>query len=143
MGFLNIKMSEYVYPIELKLKYKNNAEYRESLRQLFKMNPQNYNESTKQLDLDDETRDELEYDEVSAKIAMDWIYATLKTNPLFQDLFLRAAAKFLSEDHEIGIAVLISYDYLDSFHDCIVSFLTCPNDFNKLHSTYLCLSTKL
>jgi hypothetical protein len=136
-------MPEYVYPIDLKMNYTNNREYRSCLRKLFGMESKNYNETAKLPDLDDETRDELEYDEMAAKIAIDWIYDKLKINPLFQGFFLHAAAKFFSEDPQIGIAVLISYDYLDSFHDCIITYLSYPDDFNKLHPSYLALSEKL
>jgi hypothetical protein len=136
-------MPDFIYPIDLEIQYNNNIEYRHYLRMLFKMNSSNFSEESLLEDLDDETRDELEYDESSAIMGMDWIYSKICDNTLFQILFDKAAAKFLSENREIGIAVLLSYDYLALFHNCMRTYLTNPADFTEIHPTYLALFEKL
>jgi hypothetical protein len=107
------------------------------------MNPSKYNPDSLQPGLDAESKDELEYDDESVILGMDWIYDKIKDNEIFLYLLSRAAAKYLSEDHGIGLSVLMCYEYLDAFHGCIVSFLTDPDNFNETNSAYLNLLVKL
>lgn len=65
---LAIITTNYVYPTKLKIFYNTNSTYRNCLRTLFKMNPHNFPKFDD--DLDEETRDENDYDIDSASVAM-------------------------------------------------------------------------
>jgi len=93
--------------------YKTNKEYRQTLRDFFKMelpNIQHLNE-----DIDEESLDELLYDEKAVENGLNEIYAKTKLKKAFQTLYEAAAAKMISMDHETGLAVLLSYDYFTDF----------------------------
>ena len=117
--------------------YTTNTGYRQCLRQIFQMNQENYPDSIRKLeeelgdDFDKETRDEIEYDEESAGLMMQYIRNQTKHLPIFQRLYEYAAARFLSRDHEIGVAILYAYEYLPLFHKCICIFLNNPNDLTE------------
>ena len=105
-------MSKY-YNLELRLnQYTNDKEYRETLRQLFSMQKVVAHCE----EIDDITNDENDYDTDSASKAMDFIYEATKTNNVFQILYDSAAGKMLSQDREIGLAILYSYDYMLLFN---------------------------
>lgn len=112
--------NQFQYPINLVVRYNNTLEYRQSLRLLFSMSDSKYPALDE--DIDEVSRDELEYDEEAAKQAMDYVFRTTKKNPIFNELYLLAAARMFSTDPEIGLSVLFSYDYLEIFHYCLVSF---------------------
>jgi hypothetical protein len=132
-----------MYPKHLVLPpYTTNTGYRQCLRQIFQMNKDNYPESIKQLeeelgdDFDKETRDEIEYDEDSAGLMMQFIRNQTKHLPIFQRLYELAAARFLSRDHEIGVAILYAYEYLPSFHKCVCIFLNNPDELTENTAAY-------
>ena len=120
----------YMYPTELNVQYNNVGEFRECIRKLFAMSPENYLTANFHDEADDETRDELAYDYKSSAEAMDNIYELTKNNPIFKQLFLLAAAKMMSMDESMGLSILFAYDYLELFHQCMVVFLTAPGLFN-------------
>jgi hypothetical protein len=64
---------------------------------------------------DPESYDELLYDDDSMKRGMDAILDKTRENPLFINLYTLAAGKFLTENIEIGLCVLLSYDYFADF----------------------------
>jgi hypothetical protein len=41
---------------------------------------------------------------------------------------LKAAATMISEDLNLGLVILLSYDYFSDFHNCLVSFLTSDSE---------------
>ena len=93
--------------------YKTNKEYRQTLRDFFKMelpNIQYVNE-----DIDEESLDEMLYDENTVQKTLNEIFAKTKDNTAFKTLYEEAAAKMISMDHETGLAVLLSYDYFTDF----------------------------
>jgi len=96
--------------------YNNNSEYRDVFRNYFKMDTtpleQKYEEWKES---DPITYDELMYDEEAVKKGMKHIYETTKTNDKFCELYCKAAGRFLSEDLEIGLCVLLTYDYFSDF----------------------------
>ena len=106
------------------------------------MIPENYPDSIKHLeeelgdDFDKETRDEIEYDEDSAALMMQYIRNQTKHLPIFQRLYEMAAARFLSRDHEIGVAILYAYEYLPFFHKCVCIFLNNPADLTEETQEY-------
>ena len=128
----------YEYPINIDVSYTTTREYRHCIRSIFKMNV-----IKKQLlsinedePLDEETLDELNYDEIAVKNAMDIIYSKTSENMIFRKLYTFAAARMLSTDLETGLSILMSYDYLNMFHKCLVCFLTTPDKFTRNSKCY-------
>ena len=126
------------YRFNEEIHYTNNFTYRNTIRQLFTMicppNPD--------LDhMDEESRDELIYDEDSISNSLSQLYQYTKDNDLFQELYDLAAARMFSTDREIGQCVLFSSDYLIFFPYCLASFHR--GDFNKDNKHYLLLIQKL
>ena len=114
------------YNYTLDVVYENDKQYRDCIRQVFKMNFHTYDQC-----LDDITNDENDYDEENAKIAMDFLYEKTKQHPLFRQVFQKAAGFMFSLDETIGLAVLCSYDYLALFHPCLQTFLSNENRFHE------------
>ena len=124
-------------------KYTNNAEYRQCLRNFFQMNTNNYPDTIEKIpDLDDETRDEISYDEIAACAKMDYILAVTKDITYFNNLYDLAAAQMFSTDREIGLAVLLSYDYFYLFYECFADFLQNKLTFNITSQTYIAIHSK-
>jgi hypothetical protein len=112
--------------------YSTNAEYRAIFRSYFKMDLQALEREHADLkESDPESFDELLYDDAAVKIGMDDLYEKTKDNPKFIELYRLAAGQFLTEDPEIGLCVLLTYDY---FSDYITLFEN-PHDeslYNRL-----------
>jgi hypothetical protein len=87
------------------------------------MDSVNYPEIVNQPDIDDESKDEYEYDEKATCEALEWIERNTKNSPVFQELYLLAAARMFSIDADIGITILLSYDYLFYFHPILSEFI--------------------
>ena len=129
--------------------YTTNTEYRQCLRELFKMNPEiceakvkdteNHNQET----IDDETADEMRYDNEAVGKIMDYIYEKTQKHKLFQELYDKAASKMLSLDRDIGLCVLFSYDYLLLFQNCLDVFFKAPEDFKAETPEFIRLKEKL
>lgn len=115
-------VSQYEYPTDMIIQYKDTREYRTCVRRLFGMSSAKYPEIHP--DVDDESKDELEFDEDATSIAMEYVYSKTKDDPIFQQLYSLAAARMFSLDHQIGMSVLFSYDYLEIYHYCLVSFFS-------------------
>ena len=98
--------------------YSSNKEYRQILRNFFKMNVESIeHELSKQSEVyDDESYDELLYDKDAVNRSMDYIMKKTENNRLFDDLYELAAAKFFSTDKSTGLCVLLSYDFFQEFH---------------------------
>jgi hypothetical protein len=130
-----------------KMDYNDNKGYRQSLRGLFEMNSKNYEDRINSIksieELDEETEDEISYDEKAASETMDQIYSKTKNNVLFKNLYKIAASKMLSEDETIGQAVLFSYDYLKDFYLCLVDFYNEPENFTDKNHKYINLLKKI
>lgn len=122
--------SDYSYPVDLDIEYSNDFEYRKSLRRLFQMNSSNY-PSNIESDIDPVSRDELEYDEQSAEIAMECVIRKTRENPLFYALYEQSATFMFSTNIDIGLAVLFSYDYLLLFHRCLSDYFKSLTDSNE------------
>lgn len=122
--------------------YTSDEEYRFCIRQVFQMNKAIYQPKVEELrehigdDLDAVTEDELSFDEDAMKRGMDYIYLRTKKNPLFQQIYKDAAAKMISMDPEIGLAVCFSYDYFDTFHACLSLYLENPDSFQESSETF-------
>lgn len=127
----------------MRIQYSNTTEYRQLLRDLFSMDKKNYPVHSLDPDIDVESKDELEYDEEAAKAFMDNVYNKTKNIPLFRDIYLRGASFMLSQDMNIGIAIMFSYDYLNFFIPCYMDFCKNPDNFNKQNASYQNLYQKL
>jgi len=138
---MSLTFSPYAYHTSFP-KYENNEEYRFCIRQVFQMNPSIYQSNIDALkthnqeELDQETQDELSFDEDAMKRGMDYIYSRTKRNVLFQKIYSIAAAKMISMDPEIGLAVCFSYDYFHSFHNCLMMYLENPDSFLETHDVF-------
>jgi hypothetical protein len=103
--------------MESKIKYSTNAEYRQAIRKFCDMSCNDT--SVIYEDIDDESKDELLYDADSMENKMDEIYEKTRYDPLWINLYEKAAAKFFSTENEIGLVVLFSYDYFSAFYGCL------------------------
>ena len=97
-----------MYDHSLEIKYTDDAEYRNCIRRVF---------GTENSD------DEMLYDDKTVSAGLDYIYEKTKSIPVFCDLYTIGAAKMISTDLEIGMAIVFSYDYFELFHLCLVDFL--------------------
>jgi hypothetical protein len=93
--------------------------------------------------IDEETRDEMMYDNDAVITVMGNLYDLTRDNVLFQNLYDLAAEKMISTNREIGQAVLFSYDYLPLFHKCLAGFLRNPDSFNDSDEFYVALLKKI
>lgn len=114
---------EYSYPIQLNIEYSNDAEYRHCLRKLFKMNPNNFPDIY-EMNLDEVTKDEQMYDLQAANTTMDYIYGITKSIPEIINLYEKSASFMFSTDPNIGLTIMLGYDYLDLFHVLIVKIIS-------------------
>ena len=117
--------------------YSNNTEYRECLRKYFKMDISNKAKEYAYVD-DSESYDELLYDDDAMKCGMNTILDKTRENPLFINLYTLAASRFLTEDIEIGLCVLLSYDYFAEFIPVFES-----SDLSEYSECYIHLKRKL
>jgi hypothetical protein len=93
--------------------------------------------------MDEESRDELMYDNDAVIAIMGNLFELTRDNVLFQNLYDLAAEKMISTNREIGQAVLFSYDYLPLFHKCLAGFLRNPDGFNDSNEFYVALLKKI
>lgn len=126
---------------EKNIEYTNDFEYRGWLRKLFCMvTPEDMKTD---LDIDEISRDEMDYDEEAASKYMDHILNSTVKHPLFADLYQCAAGLMFSVDRSVGLCVLLSYDYLPWFHRCLCCFFETPDEFNETHPDYVKLREKI
>jgi hypothetical protein len=93
--------------------YHDNAGYREALRQFFKMDTDTILENMRKKyadfdTFDDETRDELLFDTDAVEAGMNEVFDKTRHVPMFHELYVAAAGAMLSENPDIGLAVLMS-----------------------------------
>jgi hypothetical protein len=120
------------------IKYNDNNEYRKCIRELFYMNTISIND-----DIDEVTKDEMDYDDETISKTMGQLFTLTKDNLCFQQLYELAAALMISTNKEIGQVVLFSYDNLPFFHSCLASFYREPENFNENNTCFLNLKRKL
>jgi len=115
------------------LYYEDEFEYRAAIRKLFMMK----DFVSEDPDLDEISRDEMNFDTEAMNRGHPQLYALLKDNLLFYDLFIKAASFMISEDPEVGFCILLSYDYLKSFYPIMVKHSTVDiedSDYNILYA---------
>lgn len=110
--------------------YSNDAEYRQYFRKITGMRNSVYHHEPGHINLnegipdyiDDTTLDEYMYDDEAVERTLSLIYDITKNDARFQELYDLAAARMISMDREIGLTVLMTYDYLALFYTCFLSF---------------------
>lgn len=96
--------------------YSTNAEYRTTIRAYFHMDTRALEEEYAYLkESDPDSYDENLYDEEAMKRGMNEILEKTKDDQRFSDLYIKAAAQFLSEDLDTGLCVLLTFDYFADF----------------------------
>ena len=83
------------------------------------------------------------YNNTTIVKVLDRIYFDTKDQPLFQVVYNQAASFMLSENQEIGLSVLFSYDNLPLFHNMLVAFHTLDTRFDDSCPAYVALCKKL
>ena len=122
--------------------YSDNTSYRMALRALIGMPiPEYIHLETDEID--EETGDEQYYDEKYMTTFLDKVYANTKDHPLFKELYAIAAGKMISLDPEIGLAVLLSYDYLAHFYRCLVEYENNPSGFTETNRIFMEMKVKI
>jgi len=113
-----------MYNINTSVSYYDNSSYRKCLRNVTNMDANKIKIQWDRMDsdLDEETKDELLYDNIIMTTVLDRIFVDTKDNADFKELYTLAAAQMFSIDHNIGLAILFSYDYFDCFHNCLYDF---------------------
>ena len=122
-----------MYNINANIDYSDNTSFRNALRDVFNMK---CIEDVNNSELDNETRDELLYDENTVNNCMTFILETTKDNPIFVELYQITAGRVLSTDLGIGLSILFSYDNLKLFHLLLKDFFKDPYNYNKSFDTY-------
>ena len=135
---------DYSTPI---IEYKTNKDYRLLIRTIFRMDIDKVKLDLEKLydvsQMDEETYDELVYDNDKMFIVLNDLYVITKKNKLFKELYDLAAAKMFSTLREIGQSILFSYEYLYLFHPCMCVFLQSPGEFTADCPYYKQLKDKL
>jgi hypothetical protein len=125
---------KFAYPINKKVEYNNDAEYRRCLRDIFSMKSQTDVLNNK--DMDDISKDENNYDSQMTDLWTKWISEKTKECYELNELYKLAAATMISLDRDTGLAVLFSFDYFAEFHKLLVQFFTCPEGDLEMSSSY-------
>jgi hypothetical protein len=110
--------------------YTNDQEYREMVRQVCSMK-QHQIVTLEQIQIDEITHDEWNYDSDAMSQWLNQVYDLTHTDPLFHELYRIAAGTMLSEDPQIGLAVVISYDYFHDFYHCLQLFSQTSNQYQE------------
>jgi hypothetical protein len=116
--------------------YDSDQTYRAFLRQIMQMDPTKFYE-TEEIKCDptdpkvsEETIDEYNYDGAAVAKYLDGVYQSTQSRPEFQRLYTAAAALMFSEKPDIGLAVLMSYDYLAHFYHIYSAYLQAPDSWS-------------
>ena len=131
LAFIN--KHNIIYNTDQIVNYTNNEEYRLSFRDIFKMKAQ----IPDILDMDKETLDEFNYDACKATMILDYVYLITHKNMWFKILYSYSASFMMSNDPEIGLTILFSYDYFNLFHKCVCDFIQDPLSINEYNQNYI------
>ena len=104
------------------ISYQTNQEYRNWIRRIFHFTKDaktyyaNLNETDFEKNIDDESKDEMDYDYDSMQIGLDILFEQTIDIPIFEEMYTLAAATMISTDVKIGQAVLCSFDYFHLYY---------------------------
>ena len=110
------------------ISYQNNTEYRAWIRRIFRFNKDtktyyaDLTEKDMTIEIDEESKDEMEFDLDSMQIGLDYLFEKTIDSPLFEELYLLSAATMFSIDVKIGQSVLCSYDFFYLYYTCLWYF---------------------
>ena len=119
---------EFETPIDYDviINYYDNKTYRETLRKIFRMENQHRKEGSKIIfnngeimdinDIDDETLDEINFDDTVYDDCFSHIWEMTKNVKGMVELYEWSAGNFMSMDQSVGIANLLNYNYLPRFY---------------------------
>ena len=122
------------------ISYESDGEYRDCLRRFCGMvcvDPFE-NDPT----IDPVSRDENLYDEPAIHKTMNVLYDKTRDSSVFKVLYRLAAGRMFSEDLEIGLCILMSYDYFRDFYLVYHLFLEIGEEIEK-EEIYIVLKNKL
>ena len=108
--------------------YKTNQEYRNWIRRIFHFTKDaktyyaNLKEKDFETNIDEESKDEMDYDHDSMKIGLDIILEKTINETIFKEMYIFAAAAMFSTDVKVGQVVLCSYDYFHLYFTCLWFF---------------------
>lgn len=111
------------------ISYQNNTEYRAWIRRIFCFNKgvktyyADLTENDMTMEIDEESRDEMEFDLDSMQIGLDYLFENTIDSPLFEELYILSAATMFSTDVKIGQSVLCSYDFFYLYYTCLWYFI--------------------
>jgi len=124
--------------------YNNNSEYRECLRTLcFLRYPETFPEGDFPEGTDPESCHEMTYDIENMTYALDFIWQNTKIHPRFSELYKMAAVEMITEDLEVGLAILFSYDYLCYFYPIFRDYMVYNKHFDESNLYYIMLKQQL
>ncbi len=124
--------------------YNNNSEYREALKTLcFLRYPESFPDGDFPEGTDQESCHEMTYDIENMTYALDFVWQNTKTHPQFIELYQIAALEMFTEDLEVGLAILFSYDYLRFFYPIFREYMVCNKQFTESYPYYIVLKQKL
>jgi len=129
-----------MYNINVDVDYHDNIAFRHSLRDVFNMK---CIEDINNKVMDDESRDELLYDENTVNTCISFILETTKDKDYFIELYQITAGRVLSTDLGIGLSILFSYDNLKLFHLVLRDFFKDPYNYNSSFDSYKNLYTHI
>ena len=137
---MNLKESffSHIQSLPSHLSYHSNREYREVIRKVFQFQPEKrfyyagleQSDIISELDLDTESKDEMELDMDSFEKGMELLFLATHSHPFFQLLYEYAAARMFSTDPRIGQAIICSYDTFSWYFTCIWYYIQDPNQNN-------------
>jgi hypothetical protein len=107
------------------------------------MNVEAIEAEIKQYNYDEETYDELLFDENAMSAGMKNILKKTASNKLFDELYSLAAAQMISLDRETGLCILLSYDYFYDFSNVWNAYLENPDDFSEANPYFILLKNRL
>jgi hypothetical protein len=124
--------------------YRNNEEYRKALQELcFLRYPDTFPGGDYPEGTDPECCHEMTYDLENMTYALDFIWHNTRKHQLFIDLYKLTAEEMATEDLEVGLAILFSYDYLKYFYPVFREYMVLNEYFNERHPLYILLKQKL
>ena len=94
-------------------------------------------------DIDAETLDEYNYDDTATVAFLDKVSDLTLDYSYLVDLYKLAAARMFSADPEIGITILMSYDFLHLYYPMLCVFSQSPSTFTTNNTYYVKLMKKL
>jgi hypothetical protein len=110
------------------ISYQNNKEYRDWIRRVFRFHKDtktyyaDLTEKEMSMEIDEESRDEMEFDLDSMEIGLNFLFENTISSPIFEELYTLAAATMFSIDVKIGQSVLCSYDFFYLYYTCLWYF---------------------